>query len=111
MKSRDKRRIELRHPIEATVACHPFTSRGTPQAADAVMRNFSDTGSYIESTHAFEVGTVIQVRLVPYPSTRPSADATEWPRSVGLATVRWRRPLADEAGGPYGFGLKHMLPH
>ena len=62
MKSRDKRRIALRHPIEATVACRPFTSRGTPQSADAVMRNFSDTGSYIESTHAFGVGTVIQVR-------------------------------------------------
>ncbi|MGD9251111.1 MAG: hypothetical protein PVG19_07795 [Desulfobacterales bacterium] len=108
MENQDKRRIASRHPTEAAVACRPFHSNGTTTTADAVMRNFSKSGSYIESAHAFKIGTIIQLRMVQYPSTQGILDLDDRPRSTCLAAIKWRRPLADENDGPYGFGLKYL---
>ena len=108
MENQDKRRIASRHPTEAAVACRPFHSNGTTTAADAVMRNFSKSGSYIESAHAFKIGTVIQLRMVPYPSSLESFNWGERPRSSCLVAIKWRRQLTDENDGPYGLGLKYL---
>jgi hypothetical protein len=108
MEIQDKRRIASRHPTEATVACRPFHSSGTTATADAVMRNFSKSGSYIESAHAFKVGTIIQLRMLQYPSPLKSLDWDDRPRTTCLAAVKWRRQLAVENDKPYGFGLKYI---
>ena len=108
MENQDKRRIASRYPTEAAVACRPFYSNGTTITADAVMRNFSKSGSYIESAHAFKIGTIIQLRMVQYPSLLKSLDWDDRPRSSCLAAIKWRRQLADDNDGPYGFGLKYL---
>ena len=108
MANQDNQRIGLRFPTEAAVACRPFADRGGASPAEAVMRNFSKAGSYIESAHAFKTGAIIQLRMVQYPSTLGALDWDDRPRSIGIAAVKWRRPLADENDGPYGFGLKYL---
>jgi hypothetical protein len=108
MENHDNQRIASRHPTEAAVACRPFHSSGATTTADAVMRNFSKSGSYIESAHAFGVGSVIQVRMVQYPSPIETRDWDDRPRPKGLAAIKWRRQLADEDDGFYGFGLKYL---
>ncbi|MDJ0856979.1 MAG: hypothetical protein QNI88_17340 [Desulfobacterales bacterium] len=108
MENQDNQRIAPRHPTEAAVTCRPFHSNGTTTAADAVMRNFSKSGSYIESVHAFKIGAVIQLRMVQYPSPLESRDWDDRPRSTCLAAIKWRRRLADGRDGAYGFGLKYL---
>ena len=108
MENLDKRRNASRHPTEAAVACRPFHSNGTTTTADAVMRNFSKCGAYVESAHALKIGTVIQLRMVQYPSPLEDLDWDERPRSTCLAAIKWRRHLSDENDGPIGFGLQYL---
>ena len=103
-----KRRTAVRHPADAAVACRPFSSRGGARGADAVMRNFSRAGVYIESVHEFKIGTILQLRILKYPTTLQSFDPDDRPRSMGLAAVKWRQQLTAEDAGPYGYGLKYL---
>ncbi len=108
MENIDKRRSESRYPTEAAVVCRPFHSSGSTTTADAVMRNFSKSGSYIESAHALKIGTIIQLRMVQYPSLLETLDWDDRPRCTGLAAVKWRYKLTDEIDGPIGFGLQYL---
>ena len=88
--------------------CQPFHSSGNTTAADAIMLNFSKSGSYIESAHEYKIGTIIQLRMVQYPSPLESLDWDDRPRSTCLAVIRWRCQRDDENDGPIGFGLQYI---
>lgn len=108
MQEKEKRRIASRIRTEAVVACRPFSSGGATQPADGVMRNFSDEGSYIETSREFKLGTILHLRMVHYPPRPLSLATEELPRSICLAEVRWRQELVDEDTIQYGFGLKYL---
>jgi len=108
MQEKEKRRIASRNHTEAVVACRPFTSGGATHMTDGVMRNFSEEGSYIETSREFKIGTILHLRMVHYPPRPLSLAAEELPRSICLAEVRWRQELIDENTIQYGFGLKYL---
>ena len=93
---------------EAPVICQTFSSTGGSHAADGVMRSYSSQESYIETTHPFKAGTILMVRMDGYPARSRSAIDQEGPRSIGLAEVKWQRPVQDADDIRYGIGLKYL---
>ena len=72
------------------------------------MRNFSNEGSYIETTDKYQTGTILIVRTVSYPSMLSSTTVEEQPRSFCLAEVKWCQELSDIYSNRYGIGLKYL---
>ncbi len=104
----EKRRVVSRNPTEAAVTCRPFTSSGASHTADGVMRNFSNGGSYIETSSEFKLGTILHLRMVTYPHRPLSTGAEELPRSICLAEVKWRQEMVGENTIQYGLGLRYL---
>ena len=107
----EKKEIERAAPriaTEAAITCRPFTSCGAAHTADAVMRNYSGEGLYIEASREFKLGTILHMRMVRYPPMPSSAAGKTQPRSVCLAEVKWQQKLADAKGHQYGLGLRYL---
>jgi hypothetical protein len=101
-------RVAPRIATEAAITCRPFASYGAAQSADAVMRNFSDEGSYIETSCEFKLGTILHMRVVRYPPMVSSTAGKTQPRSICLAEVKWLQDLADDNATRYGIGLRYL---
>ena len=102
------RRADSRNPTEAKITCRPYTSSGAFGELGGVMRNFSNEGSYIETTDKYQTGTILIVRTVSYPSMLSSTAVEEQPRSFCLAEVKWCQELSDIYSNRYGIGLKYL---
>lgn len=108
MEEKEKRRVTSRNSTEAFVACRPFTSSGATHTADGVVRNFSEGGSYIESSRNFKLGTILCLRMLHCPPVSLSPGADTQLRSICLAEVKWRQEMVGENTIQYGFGLKYL---
>lgn len=98
------RRKASRTPTEASITCRPYSSGGA-RATDAVMRNFSSGGSYIEASRPYQSGTILLVRMIRYPSP-PVEPMTGCPPSICLVEVKWLQPLAEGDDLRFGMGLR-----
>jgi hypothetical protein len=105
--NKNHKRNQDRSLIDASITCRPFTSN-VAQASDGVMRNFSSTGSYIETSRGFKPGTVLIVRMTRYTAMPSSIAAEEGLRSISLAEVKWMLELADESTTRYGMGVRYF---
>ena len=104
MKKTTKRKMiardAQRNSTETAITCHPYTSSGAAQSSDGVMRNFSSSGSYIETSLEYKSGTILIVRTLRYPPRPLSLVVEDQPRSICLAEVKWRQELVDEQRHP-----------
>ena len=105
---KSKKRAAPRNPTVAAITCWPHTSCGTICASDGVMRNFSSGGSYIETSHKYQSGTILIVRTLRYPPMPASMAYEEQPRSICLAEIKWQEELADDNAIRYGIGLRYL---
>jgi hypothetical protein len=108
IEKKKKRRITARNPIEATIACQPFTGGEGTHITNGVMRNFSQEGSYIETYRNYKSGTILFIRIVHYPPIPTSTVDKERPRSICLAEVKWRQELVDDNTTRFGIGLRYI---
>ena len=108
IEQKEKRRVASRNPTEVVIACRQFSSNGAAHTADGVMRNYSENGFYIETSHGFNLGTILHIRMVHYPPCPPSLAAEELPRSICLAEIKWRQEMVSENTIQYGFGLRYL---
>jgi len=108
MKRKNVARVVPRNPTDAAITCRPYTRCRAIFASDGVMRNFSSYGSYIETSHKYESGTILIVRMTRYPSLASSLAAEEGLRSICLAEVKWQQELADKNAIRYGIGLRYL---
>ncbi|MGD8702397.1 MAG: hypothetical protein PVG51_17585 [Desulfosarcina sp.] len=109
MDQTDKRRSTRRNPIKAAFVCRPFTSSEPSRVADAVMHNYSNNGSYVKTSQAFNLGTILHLRLVSYLEKSTYMPTENQPRSICLAEVKWLQELADNETHRYGLGLKNLV--
>ena len=72
------------------------------------MRDFSSQGSYIETSHKYQSGTILIVRTLRYPPMPSSMADEEQPRSISLAEVKWQEELADDNAIRFGMGLRYL---
>jgi hypothetical protein len=72
------------------------------------MRNFSKEGFYIETTSNYKSGTILQLRIVRYPSLSPALPVDATPRSITLAEIKWKQNVGEKEEEMYGFGLKYL---
>jgi len=103
-----RKRAVSRNPTEAAITCWQYASSSAFRASDGIMRNFSNGGSYIETSHKYKSGTILIVRTLCYLSMPPSIPDEEQPRSISLAEVKWLRELADENAIRFGMGLRNL---
>ena len=101
-------RASPRNPTSVAVNCRPYGSSSSLRAADGVMHNYSLEGVCIETTCAFKPGTILIVRMLRYPSESIDGSASEWPRSMGLAEVRWHQTLDTDDGVRHAMGLRYL---
>jgi hypothetical protein len=109
MERKEIERVAPRIATEAAITCRPFTSCGAAHTADAVMRNFSEEGSYIEASREFKLGTILHMRMVRYPPKQTYTAGETQPRSICLAEVKWQQELADDNAIRFGMGLRHLV--
>jgi hypothetical protein len=110
---KNHKRNQDRSLTDASITCRPFTS-DVAQASDGIMRNFSGTGSYIETSRGFKPGTVLIVRMTQYRAMSSSIAAEEGLRSISLAEVKWMQELADENTTRYVNNIRiisHFIQH
>ncbi len=105
---KDKRTDAPRTATLAAVTCRPFASSGATHTADGVIRNYSGKGVYMETSHRFNSGTILHLRIVEYPPESLRLGDDVRPRSICLAEVKWRQELADASGLQYGLGLRYL---
>lgn len=108
LEKEDRSRAAPRNPTEAAVECRLYTSRADIRASQGVMHNFSTDGSYIETSHKFNSGTILIVRIVRYPRLPFSLAEEELPRSICLAEVKWLQEMAEGKTIRFGLGLKYL---
>jgi len=108
MQEKEKRKVAFRKATEAVIACRRFTSSGTTHTVDGIMRNYSEEGSYIETSRKFKLGAILFLRMVHYPLRSLSVAAEELPRSICVAEVKWWKEMAIENTIRYGFGLRYL---
>ena len=104
---KNHKRNQDRSLTDASITCQPLTS-DVAQASDGIIRNFSSTGFYIETSRGFKPGTVLIVRMTQYPAMSSSIAAEEGLRSISLAEVKWMQELADENTTRYGMGVRYF---
>ena len=107
-KKKRGQRIAPRSPTETAITCRPYVSYRAACTSDGVMRNFSNHGSYVETSGRFESGTILIVRMLRYPAVTSTLDCDSQPRTICLAEVKWRRKLVEGNGTRYGMGLKYL---
>jgi len=108
MEKKEIERVAPRMATEAAITCQPFTSCGAAHTADAVMRNFSEEGSYIETSREFNLGTILHMRMVRYPPMTSFTAGETQPRSICLAEVKWQQDVADDNDVRFGMGLRYL---
>jgi len=108
MEKKESARVAQRIAIEAAITCRPFTSCWGADSAEAVMRNFSKTGCYIETSGEFKPGTILHVRMLRYPPMPPAAADKTQPRSICLAEVKWQQEVAVDNAIRFGMGLRYL---
>lgn len=98
-----------RTPTDAIVRCQPHTSNGTARFTDGVMRNFSSSGAYIETSRPFKSGTTLLMRMLRYaPATPDAAVRQDQPRTICLAEVKWQRAREEADTRYYGMGIRYV---
>ena len=102
-----QRRTQDRGLTNACITCRSFTS-DIIQASDGIMRNYSNSGGYIETSRKFSLGTVLVVRMTRCPGMGSSFAAEEGLRTIGLAQVKWMQELADKNTARYGMGIEYF---
>ena len=101
-------RSSLRISAGVTIKCFAHSSCGVADPVDGVMCNFSNQGCCIETSCAFEAGTILLVRVEKYGCTPSSMTDVLLPRSICLAEVKWRRRLIDKNAIRFGMGLRFL---
>ena len=104
----ERTRAVPRNPTEAAITCQPYSSSANVRISEGVMHNFSIEGVYIETSHKFESGTILMVRVVSYPQLPFSVAEEEQPRSICLAEVKWFQKKAGKNAIRFGLGLRYL---
>ena len=101
-------RAAPRNATSVSVILRPYASSETVRDIDGVMYNVSIDGALIETTRSFKPGTILIVRMLDYPSEIIESACDAWPRSMGLAEVRWQRTHETETGLRHTMGVRYF---
>jgi len=101
-------RVAPRNSTSVAVHCRPYVSSGNVRAADGIMQNFSTDGACIETTCPFKPGTILIVRMLRYPSEGIDSAGNDWPRTMGLAEVKWYQAHETDDGVRHAMGIRYL---
>ena len=102
------RRFDPRFSTTAHVSCHRYASSDRAPVANGVIRNISNGGFYMETSHPYVAGTVLIVRMLSYPIVTPVQAERPSPRTICLAEVKWQQNLSDANVIRYGLGMRYL---
>lgn len=102
-----EKRMHTRNSANILVDYSLFGTQKTACKIAGTMINCSASGTCIRSNFSLDKGAIILVRILKYP---PDLDANVLNdiRTIGLAEVKWTRPLNHNGGSCFGAGLKYL---
>lgn len=101
-------RTESRSLAKAPITCRPFIS-GPCRCVDGFLLNFSNTGSYVETSRHFKPGSILLLRMTMDPALLPHPEPKKGLRSICLAEVKWVKELSPDNTGRYGMGVRYLI--
>ena len=107
MNAFNEKRRQDRWPFEVSIVYSKFHS-GIDHASQSL--NFSDTGLCVKMDNPIPKGTPVFVRVESMTITKDSKTQDLFPRTVGLAEVRWCRKIDTGAEPFYQVGMKYLHP-
>jgi hypothetical protein len=104
-----EKRNSGRHKTDQPVVCAHFNSHSPNHTVDGRMKNYGNSGMYVELMRRFKEGTILVVRTALSPTEGLPEKIEEGFRTVSLVEVKWSIPLSGNGAGCYGTGLKHLV--
>lgn len=107
MSVKTERRSSERLPNRSAISFSIFNRRNS---IDAQSLNCSTNGLKFKSTWALRPGTTICIRIKPDQCCSPSNWSLEGLPSVGLAEVKWCRPVEGSRTTIFEVGVRYYPP-
>ena len=105
----NEKRKSGRHETDQPVVCEHFNSHSPHHTVDGRMKNYGNSGMYVELLRRVKEGTILVVRTTISPTGRSAEKLEAGFRTVSLVEVKWSKPLSINGAGCYGTGLKHLV--
>jgi hypothetical protein len=104
-----EKRNSGRHKTDQPVVCEHFNSHSSNHTVDGRMKNYGNSGMYVELLRRFKEGTILVVRTAVSPTGGLPEKIEVGFRAFSLVEVKWSQPLSVNGAGCYGTGLKHLI--
>ena len=91
-----------------TIDYRPLMTNGQPIKKEGTLLNFSSSGVFIRSLNRFEIGTILLIRIGDFPADFNKNINSRGLRSIGLAEVKWVRPVTNNGWSGFGMGLRYL---
>lgn len=102
-------RTSNRYGIENSIVCSYFSSRNSTEVFYGEMKNYCDSGIYVELRAQFKEGTVLLVRTRKIKKKLSTTKIADGFRSISLAQVKWSKPICINGAIRFATGLKHLV--
>ena len=102
-------RTSNRYGIEKSIVCSYFSSRTSTEVFYGEMKNYCDSGIYVELKAQFKEGTVLLVRTSRTQKKSSITKIVDGFRSISLAQVKWSKPICVNGAIRFATGLKHLV--
>ncbi len=93
-----------RYKCEAAVTVRHLNDEET---INGKMLNYSHNGLYFEADSFFATGSILHIRMNNGLIIHSNPGPEEKPHRVGIAEVRWCRPVQKDDDFCYGVGLRY----
>jgi hypothetical protein len=103
-----EKRSEPRRIIKTTVICRRYRSEPGTEAMKGTLENCGPEGFCAEFDKPLSKGTILVVQMGGDSLRCSEQDGL---RCMGLAEVRWSKPISSEAGERYATGLKYLMTY
>jgi hypothetical protein len=104
----EKRNSE-RHKTYQPVVCEHFSCLSPNHTVEGSMKNYGNSGMYVELLRRVKEGTILVVRTAISPTGGLPEKIEVGFRTVSLVEVKWSKPFSVNGGVCYGTGLKHLI--
>jgi len=103
-----EKRSDPRRKIKMNIICRRYMSGVGPAPIEGTIENCGSCGFYAELPEPFSRGTILVVQMA---GDSLEFSARDGLRSMGLAEVRWSKPISVEGTEYYATGLKYMMAY
>jgi hypothetical protein len=103
-----EKRSDPRRNFKTQIICRRYMSNSGTEPIEGTMENCGSYGFYAELPEPLSKGTILVVQMAGDSLGYPAQDGL---RSMGLAEVRWSKPISAKGAECYATGLKYLMDY